>query len=1051
MKGENTVKKCRIIIAAILVLVMSLGGYPFGISAADAATGEAGLATPLVPQYGADSKFLASLEPPDPGATEIYTAQDLSDVRDDLSGSYVLMNDIDLAAFNGGVWTPIGDSVTPFTGTFDGQGYVISNLSISGDLQYAGLFGYAEDAAISNVGLEDTNIAISYVTKTAAPATDYAYAGGVCGYAKGDTSIKNCYNSGAVSTNSSASNAYAGGICGFANASAALDNCYNTGDVSANNGASEKTQSKAGGICGAIYGNGSAAASVSNCYNTGAVSSDYEAGGICGYAAGDVSISNCYNTGVASSEAYVGGICGSTYTLDPNVITISNCYNTGAVISSEEWSYSSAGGICGYYDAPGTISDCYNTGDVSAFYYVGGICGYFAGDSDYTISNCYNQGDVRIAAHYYYTAYAGGICGRILRTSISTCYNLGDVSATAICTSVSSFVATSCAGGICGEFSGTISISNCYNQGEVSTASASMHSNDVMSAYSAAGGINGSGDSFYSSNTVAISNCYNTGVVSASAVYSSASPGRRTVAFAGGISGAGNGTISTCYNTGGLGATSSTTDSTYPAETYVGGVYGAGDASLSNCYWRLESVQIVDGLTQADLNKRRAGDVADTLTGRLTDAQMKESGSFVGFDFVNVWGFSGGFDYPVLEPQGSPAGVAAPVFSPAPGSFSGTQTITLTCATTGASIYYTTDGSAPTAASILYSGSFTLSDTTTVKAIAIKTGLTDSAVATATYTRSTGGGGGGGGGGASTTSPASSFSGSSAYTQGSSAGLTLTVQKDFSQLTSVKVDGNTLSVNKDYTAKEGSTIITLLPEYLDTLSAGNHTLNVAFKDGTSAAKSFTIAAQNEPVKQEQEPQQPEEQPTQPQQTTSGSPFTDVQPSAWYYNDVLYVSNLGLMTGTAPDQFSPDLTLTRGMIVTVLYRQAGSPSVSGAVNPFNDVPENEYYADGVIWAADNGIISGYGNGMFGPNDDITREQLATIIYRYQQFSGVNPPSLLEAKVFNDGDKISTYALEAVNTLTSQGIITGKPGDLFDPQGTATRAEFAAMLHRFLTSV
>ena len=119
--------------------------------------------------------------------------------------------------------------------------------------------------------------------------------------------------------------------------------------------------------------------------------------------------------------------------------------------------------------------------------------------------------------------------------------------------------------------------------------------------------------------------------------------------------------------------------------------------------------------------------------------------------------------------------------------------------------------------------------------------------------------------------------------------------------------------------------------------------------------------------------------------------------------------------------------------------------------FEDVPSGQWYSEAVAWAAQNGIVSGMGDGLFAPNSDITREQMATILYRYEQFSGKIPPDIVADREFSDWDDISDYAKNPVNVLTAQGIINGKPGNLFDPKGTATRAEVAAMLHRFLEVV
>ncbi|MDR2671258.1 MAG: S-layer homology domain-containing protein, partial [Oscillospiraceae bacterium] len=120
-------------------------------------------------------------------------------------------------------------------------------------------------------------------------------------------------------------------------------------------------------------------------------------------------------------------------------------------------------------------------------------------------------------------------------------------------------------------------------------------------------------------------------------------------------------------------------------------------------------------------------------------------------------------------------------------------------------------------------------------------------------------------------------------------------------------------------------------------------------------------------------------------------------------------------------------------------------------PFPDVTAGQYYTDAVIWAADHEIVLGYTGGKFGPDDDITREQMAAILYRYEQYAQKTPPDTTDGIAFADESGIGGYAKEAVAKLVTQGIIAGKPNNRFDPQGGATRAEFAAVLHRFLEAV
>ena len=177
-------------------------------------------------------------------------------------------------------------------------------------------------------------------------------------------------------------------------------------------------------------------------------------------------------------------------------------------------------------------------------------------------------------------------------------------------------------------------------------------------------------------------------------------------------------------------------------------------------------------------------------------------------------------------------------------------------------------------------------------------------------------------------------------------------------------------------------------------------------------------------------------------------FEDVSKDKWFFEDVQYAWDNLLMNGTSDTKFSPDSTLTRGMIVTVLYRIEGAPSVAGKANPFKDVDAGRYYTDAVIWAAENKIVEGYPDEVFKPEQNITREQVATILDRYQTFKKTKPEDVGTPKTFVDADSISNYAKEAVSDLSAQGIINGKPGDRFDPKGNTTRAEMAAMLHRLL---
>ena len=181
--------------------------------------------------------------------------------------------------------------------------------------------------------------------------------------------------------------------------------------------------------------------------------------------------------------------------------------------------------------------------------------------------------------------------------------------------------------------------------------------------------------------------------------------------------------------------------------------------------------------------------------------------------------------------------------------------------------------------------------------------------------------------------------------------------------------------------------------------------------------------------------------------TGANPFTDVSEKDWFYGDVMFAYENGLMIGTGNAQFRPHGTATRGMMATILWRMAGSPAPKGN-NSFTDVEAGTWYTDAITWTAENGIFLGYGNNKVGPNDSITREQLAAIFFRYADYKGCDMNAKGELDKFRDAGKVSDYARAAMQWAVGSGLIQGKPDGVLDPQGTATRAEIAAMLHRFL---
>ena len=435
----------------------------------------------LTPQYGSNGKFLAPIEAPAEGSAPVSTRAQLEAIRDNLEGNYHLTADIDLA---GSQWVPIGDENSSFSGTLDGQGHVIRNMTITGEgYEYSGLFGFAPNGTFKNIGMEDINIDINVSGSFINGIT----VGSLCGVNSWNNSISNCYSSGTVSVDSEES-CSVGGLSGTT--FGAISNSYNTAAVSA---FSSESAAGAGGISG-IGGGGS---DINNCYNTGKISvsstssSAAAAGGICG---ASTSIRDCFNLGevsVSSQNAAVGGISGSRIGAGSG---INNCYNAGAVFASAAHgdnsnSFSRAGGICG--DAGGhPISSCFNIGTVSvsntSVAYAGGICGNII--ASFSLSKCYNAGAVSASATN--TVYTGGIAGNMhIMMSISDCYNTGAVTA-ADASSIK-------AGGICGHIIGPIDYS--YNVGQISAAAAVDRN---------IGGICGSGEDLNGNAPTSNSNSY---------------------------------------------------------------------------------------------------------------------------------------------------------------------------------------------------------------------------------------------------------------------------------------------------------------------------------------------------------------------------------------------------------------------------------------------------------------------------------------------------------------------------------------------------------------
>ncbi len=233
---------------------------------------------------------------------------------------------------------------------------------------------------------------------------------------------------------------------------------------------------------------------------------------------------------------------------------------------------------------------------------------------------------------------------------------------------------------------------------------------------------------------------------------------------------------------------------------------------------------------------------------------------------------------------------------------------------------------------------------------------------------------------------------------------------------------------------------------VDTSTAGEYTVtyNATDEAGNKAkTKIRTVKVKEPPAPPSQPLPSDSPDPDDPHTPPSWeNHFTDVKETNWFYTSVEYVCENGLFYGTSDTTFSPNSDMTRGMLATVLYRLAKEPGTT-ADNLFNDVADGQYYTEAIAWAAENRIVAGYGNNRFGPEDPITREQLATILWRYAG----SPKTTEKLDSFTDGNKATDYAVPALQWAVGQRIISGKGSGILDPRGKATRAETAAILMRY----
>ena len=252
------------------------------------------------------------------------------------------------------------------------------------------------------------------------------------------------------------------------------------------------------------------------------------------------------------------------------------------------------------------------------------------------------------------------------------------------------------------------------------------------------------------------------------------------------------------------------------------------------------------------------------------------------------------------------------------------------------------------------------------------------------------------------------------------------------------------AVTKDPAAAKAGETVTLTPTPDAGYEVGTVTVTDRFGDAVAVTENadgtYTFTMPNGQVRVNV---------TFVEVTPEPLPFTDVAEGDWFHDAVQYVYDNGLMDGVGEGQFAPNATTNRAMVVTILYRLAGEPDVSGDV-AFTDVESGLWYSNAVLWAAQNGIVNGISDTEFAPSGDLTREQLATVLYRYAESMGYDVSASADLSGFPDAGDIQSYATEALSWAVAEGLLQGFEDDSLQPGGTATRAQIATILMRFLAA-
>jgi hypothetical protein len=904
-------------------------------------------------------------------------------------------------------WIPIGNRFNPFVGSFHGNHHMISGVYVNSTENEQGLFGYlGYKSGIENVSLTD-----SYIKGA-------RKVGGICGFSMSGGQITNCSSSASVTATQGA----AGGICGYINSNNVIETCYNMGTITG--------QCDTGGIAGINEGT----SKLNLCYNTGTIHStdaniDTQFGGICGYNNG--TISNSYNMGSVEvlSENNVGGICGTNYK------TISNVFNQATVTGN-----SNVGFVCGIAFPTGTFTNCWFLGSSTDK----GIANHMgSGTTTNSSSAGLASGEVAYLLGNAFGQTLGNDTTPVFRTGSNGVYKLTFMNGS------SEFAVQYYNGGKTVSAS-TIGMptsdSGIFTSWDGLPAQMPNHDVSVNAKFelqtvklisAKADGTSGTADS------TKIDFIFDSNVVGLTA---------DNISITNGTGSAVKGVLSGSGTTYSIALTSVSQEGELSITVSAPTGYSITGSPVNVKVYKLTPSASISETT-ASFDQISPADVQTTITwnGATSVSDIKAGSISIGMDSYLVSGKTLTIKKEYLAKQATGSLVLTIAFDKGNAA---TFTInitkepnpagkTLKSIITPDAITGLTNGTAKTAAALGLPSMVTLFTSSGI----VSTSVTWD-VASCSYNASSSSAQNFTVNGTVTlpdgvmnpnhvplsTSISVSVRNASSHGGGSSSGG----ESSTTQYTVSPDQGSngTIKLSACSVASGTSVMVTVTPDK-------GYQIADVFINGVSvgAVSSYTIEhiSKNTTVKaifKKMDEDHPD---------AWVNPYSDLKESSWYYDSVRYVSRAGLMNGDG-GHFNPNGEMTRAMIATVLYRLSGD---SGSYqNTFFDMHSGAWYENAAAWAAKHGIASGIGGNQFAPESSITREQLAVMLYQYAKYKGldVSIGANTNSLSYHDASTISSYAYEALQWACGAGIMNGNGNGNLNPQGSATRAEVAAMLQR-----